>query len=373
MGRERENDRLPPQALTFIVWSAITHLNFLTAPRDVATVAGRDAWLATLLSFGLVALGVWLPLRIVRLFPGKTIVEVAEELLGRPLGALLTVGYAVYWLLVASWLLLVHSHLVMVMLLPETPRWVLNVYLLLISTYLVRHGLEPMARLFVLTVPAYLFPLAIAFLVGAIDADLGRLRPVLGGGFATLARGTWLSFAQASGMSIIWMVGPYLTRFRGAVRSAMLGVALIAGPAVVLVTLLLARLGPGEVAAQLYPPLIFIELLEVPGFTGFHLNTLFLAVWIVTAFTSVALLQYAAAASVRRLLRLPDNRWPVLASCFVLIVLSNLPVSEIYLLKWAQSVRPYSVGITALGIPTVLWVLVMLRGVSNKRGGRRSK
>src|SRR5690606_15481412 len=43
--RERENDKLPPQALAIIVWTALAHLNFLTGPRDVTLVAGRDAWL----------------------------------------------------------------------------------------------------------------------------------------------------------------------------------------------------------------------------------------------------------------------------------------------------------------------------------------
>lgn len=369
MGRERENDRLPPQSLAFIVWSALTHLNFLTASRDIATVAGRDAWLATLLSFVLVAFSIWLPLHMARLFPGKTIVEIARELLGRPLGTLLGIGYAGYWLFAASWLLLVHSHLVMVTLLPETPRWILNVYLLLISSYLVRHGLEPMARLFVFTVPFYAIPLGVGFLIGMVDADFGRLQPVLGGGFDTLLRGTWMSFAQASGMSIVWMVGPYLTKFHGTVRSAMVGVSFVAVPAVMMVTVLLARLGPGEVAAQLYPPLMLIELLEIPGFTGFHLGTLFLAMWIVITFSSVALFQYAASASLRRLFRFSDNRWSAFGTGLVLIVLSNLPLSEIFLLKWGESVRPYTVGTTALGVPVILWVFAMLRRVFKKSSG----
>lgn len=369
MSGRQGNERLPPQALTFIVWNAISHLNFLTAARDIATVAGRDGWLGTVLSFVLIAFAVWIPIHVTRMFPGQTLVEISQTVLGRFVGSALPLMYAVYWMAIGSWALLIHSHLFMVTLLPDTPRWILNAYLLLVSTYLVRHGLEPMARFFILAIPAFVVPLAIAFIVGFTDADFGRLRPVLADGFGPLARGTWMSFVQASGLSVLWMVGAHLTRFRGAVRAAMLGVAFVAVPGILMVTLLSARLGFREVAAQLYPPLVLIELLEIPGFTGFHINALFLAVWLVIAFLSVALLQYAAASVVARLLRLQDIVWPVLATTAVLLIGGNLPISEIYLLEWAETVRPYSVGVTALLVPIILWIGASWHKARGKKGG----
>lgn len=357
----RSRDGIPPQALTFIVWSAITHLNFLTASRDISQVTGRDGWVATVLSFGLVALAVWMPVHILSMFPGESLPQVARRLAGRFVGTLLCGCYVVYWLLIASSILIVHSHLVVALLLPETPRWTMNTAFVLIATYLVRHGLEPLSRLLVLVVPAYSIPLFVGLLIGSMDADLGRLLPVWGAGTAKVFQGMWISFGQAAGMSVVWAAGPYLTGFRGAVRAAMLGVSFVAIPAIALKVLLVARLGPAEVATQLYPPLIFIELLEIPGFTGFHLNALFLAVWIVVVFTSVSLMYYASAHTLRGVVGRDDNTWPVLAAGLFLIVVSNLPVTELDLMHWSFRVQPYTVGVAALGVPFILFLLVYIR------------
>lgn len=371
MGRSRDNDRLPTQALALIVWAAANHINFFTAPRDIVAAAGRDAWLATAISFVLNLTAVLLPLvLIVWWFPRTTLVEVARTVFGRTLGWVLSGLYVAFWLATGAWLVLVHSHLVIVTLLPQTPIWVLNVTLVLVSTYIVRHGLEPIGRLFVLSIPAFIAPLAIATFTGTKGADLRRLLPVLAGDPKLLLQGVWTSFTKANGLSVVWMVGPYLTRVRGVVRSALVGVSLTAMPAVVLVTLLLARLGHEEVADQLYPLLIFIELLDIPGMTGFHLNGIMLAVWVVMAFATLALFQYAASSASRRMFRLPDNRWSAPLSGVVLIALSNAPISEVDLVRWANSIQPVVVSFASLWLPLlVLAVAAVRKWLGGSSGG----
>lgn len=364
--RERENERLPPQALAIIVWTALAHLNFLTAPRDVTMAAGRDAWLATLLSFGLVAFCVWMPLRVSSMYPGRTVVEIARTLLGRRAGTLLAAALAVYWLATAGWLLQSHSHVIVTHLLSETPRWIINAYLVLVGTYLVRHGLEPMARLFLLLLPLYVVPLLVIVISGINDMELGHLRPVLAQDPRTLLRGTWVAFSQGAGMSSIWMVGPYMSRWKGAFRAAMTGISFLAVPAVILKVTLISRFGPRNVMTEMYPPLSLFELVQIPGFTGFRLDPLFLTVWIGISFSSVALFHYAAASAVRRLLGLSDNRGPVLGTGAVLLALGAMPVSSLDIVRWSVEIMPVTVGVFSLGASVLLWALAEMR----RRRGR---
>ena len=369
--RELENDKLPPQALAIIVWTALAHLNFLTGPRDVTLVAGRDAWLATLLSFGLVAFCVWLPLRVSSLYRGLTVVEIARTLLGRPAGSALAAAFAVYWLAAAGWVLQSHSHVVVTHLLSETPRWITKAYLILVSTYLVRHGMEPMARLFLLLLPAYVVPILVIVISGINDMELGHLRPVLAQDPRALLRGVWVAFSQGAGMSSLWMVGPYLSRWRGAVRAAMTGISFLAVPALILMVTLISRFGPRNVSTEMYPPLSLFELVQIPGFTGFRLDPVFLTVWIGISFSSVALFHYAAASAVGRLLGVSDLRGPVWATAGVLLGLGALPVSALDIVRWSIVVMPLAVGVFSLGASVLLWVLAEVRSRRPGRGGGR--
>lgn len=365
--RERENDRLPPQSLAILVWTAVAHVNFLTAPRDVTIAAGRDAWLATLLSTALVAFGVWMPLRVSAMYQGQSVVEIARTLLGRYAGTVLVAALALYWLSAAGWLLQSHSHVVVTHLLSETPRWIINTYLVLVSTYLIRHGLEPMTRLFLLLLPAYVIPLSIIVVTAVGDIDVGQLRPVMAQGPGVLLHGIWISFAQATGMNALWVVGPYMTRWKGAMKSAMLGVAFLAVPAVILMVTLVTRFGPSNIVAEMYPPLHLFELVEIPGFTGFRLDPLFLTVWIGISFTSVAFFQYAAASSIRRLLRWSNNRWPVWGTGAVLIALGAVPVSSLDIVRWNSMVMPITVGVFSLGASLLLWSVAEIRRLIRER------
>src|SRR5690606_41046156 len=155
------------------------------------------------------------------LYRGLPVVHGARTPLGRPAGAALAAAFPVDWLAVAGWVLQSHSPVVVTHLLSETPRWITKAYLILVSTYLVRHGMEPMARLFLLLLPAYVVPILVIVISGINDMELGHLRPVLAQDPRTLLRGVWVAFSQGAGMSSLWMVGPYLSHWRGTVRAAM--------------------------------------------------------------------------------------------------------------------------------------------------------
>lgn len=300
MARERDNDLLPVQALTIIVWTALAHVNFLTAPRDIIAVSGRDSWLAVPLSFVLILLAIWIPLRVNQRFPDATLVEAARGLLGRALGGLVAVFYILYWLLGAGWLLRTQAHLLTTTLLTETPGWVLNVYFVLVTTYLVLHGLEPMARMFLLFVPLYAAPFLFVVLAGMSDADIGRLLPLLEDGVLPVLRGTWLAFVQGFGLSVLWMVLPHLRRRERALRAALVGIAFVALPASAANVVMLSMMGPREIAGLMYPTLLAFQLVELPGFTGFRLDPVFLMEWIAMAFSTVSALSANPRSSWRR-------------------------------------------------------------------------
>lgn len=358
-----ENDRIPPQALTVLIVVIIAEVNFLGAPRALALVAGRDAWLSTLLGFILAGFVVWMLFSLSKRFPDKTLVEIAQHVLGRPLGIAVVLYFIVFWLLRAFWLLEIQSHLYTRQLLPNTPKFILAFYMLMLSAYLARHGIEPMARLFISFLGAYivmvLIVLTFSFSMG--NVDLGRLTPFLADGIVPVLHGAWISYAPAAGIEMILMIGPMLTRFRGSLSAGLTGLAFIAIPAVGSIALLTASFGYKTVSEIIWALLFLVEQIQVPGFSGLRLDPLFVALWSLLVFGSIALSQYLASAALRRLFRWGDNIWPIAITSGILGTSLVIPLDLPELERGYFILKPILMPIATIGLPLLILIVAYFR------------
>lgn len=363
VGLITENDRIPPQALAVLLVISIAEINFLAVPRSLAEVAGRDAWISTILGFILVGLVFWLLYEISRRFPDKTLVEIAQHVLGKPLGIAVVLFFITFWLARAGWLLEVQSHMFTRQLLPETPKLILSGYMLLLSAYLVRHGIEPMARLFITFLGSFIVIAVAVFALGTQDLEAGRLLPVLSDGLIPVLKGAWYAFAPAQGLEMILMLGPLLTRFRGALAAGFTGIGIVAMTAVSLMALLIMRLGHEIVAEIVWGPLVFVEQIQLPGFSGFRLDPLFIALWSLCIFGTVAMCQYLASFAIRRLFRWGDNIWPVAITTSLLAIFLIIPADLPQFDYWYFVLSPILMPIMTLGIPLLIVSVAYVRGL----------
>lgn len=360
--RETDNDRLPPQVLSYFVVTVLAELNFLRAGGPIIRAAGPDAWLAVALGALGIATSVFVIVTLIKMFPDQTLVEIAQGVLGRVLGMVVIVLYIGYWLTRSGLIVHLQSHLYSRQLLPQTPEILLSLYMIVLSTYFARHGLEPMARLFWVLVVVFVLSIAPVVVFGVGSVELGRLKPVLVDGILPVLHGGWLAFVAASGVGILLMVGPFLTSFQGAMRSALFGVLIIAITAMMLIVLLVTRFGHVDAGDIVWATMVLVESIEIPGFTGFRLDPIFLTVWSLLIFGTVAVLQYCAISALRRLFGLHDNLLPALGTGLAIAGISMLPIPPPDLLHLVEVYSQFVVPFIVLGFPSILLVTARLRG-----------
>lgn len=363
VGLITENDRIPPQALTVLLVVTISEINFLAVPRSLTEVAGRDAWISTILGFILVGFVFWLMYEISRRFPDKTLVEIAQLVLGKPLGIAVVLYFITFWLARAGWLLEVQSHLFTRQLLPETPKLVLSGYMLLLSAYLARHGIEPMARLFITFLGSFIFLALTIFVLGLRELEPGRILPILSDGIVPVLKGAWLAFAPAQGAEMILMVGPLLTRFRGALAAGLRGVGIVAVTAITLMILLIMNFGPHIVTEMIWGPLVFVEQIQLPGFSGFRLDPVFIALWSLFVFGTVTMCQYLASYAIRRLFGWGDNVWPIAITTTILAIFLVIPINLTTFDYWYFFLSPILMPVMTLAIPLLIIAVAYVRGL----------
>ena len=143
--------------------------------------------------------------RLLSAFPGKNLFDILELLLGKTLGKLVTLLYTIYALQLGSFILRIFSMFVHSVALPETPDFVTYIMMGALAAWILRAGLEVMAR-----TAKFLLIVIIIVLMAANLPSIGLLnieyiKPVLGDGWAPVIKASFSSFAIPFSQSIILM------------------------------------------------------------------------------------------------------------------------------------------------------------------------
>lgn len=365
-GRERENDRIPVQAVAVLMLMMLANVNFLLTPRIMATAAGRDSWIAGLLGIVLTGGVVWFLVRLARRFPRLTLVEIAQTVLGRPLGTAVGLVYIVLWLARAGWLVEVQSQFFRRTLLNETPEFALSAYVVVLSTYLAHHGIEPMVRLFLTFVGVYVAVITPVTFLSIREMEFARFLPVLENGVTPVLEAAWLMYSFSIGLEFVLMVHPHLLSRKKLLASAFTGLLMAGIPFYLILIILIGTFGEVGLSNFLLPVLSLVEAIELPGFTGFRVDPIFMVLWSLLVFAGVSTCQYLAISALRRLFGREGGLWPSLLTFAVLVVWLLVPKSLTDLRNWAETLIPVVVPVATLGIPFVLWLVAVARGVHDE-------
>lgn len=167
--------------LLFII---ITSFTALQVPGLVAFQAGRDAWLAVILAWLLdVLLALVYAYMGVR-FPGENCVQYSMTIFGKRWGKLIGLGFILFFLIVSAYLMRGLTMYIRNVFLPNTPMEITLLCAYLTIAYIVRKGIEVIARMCEILGPVYLISFIVLFLLSIPSVQWIRLKPLLDQGVA---------------------------------------------------------------------------------------------------------------------------------------------------------------------------------------------
>lgn len=140
--------------------------------------AQNNAWLAVIagLAEGLIFLVIYNAL--VLMFPGKTLVEINDMILGPYLGKIFSLAYLLFFFYVGSEVLRTFAEFFKLTM-TATPLPILMIAMLLVSASAVRNGIEVMARCSQILVPIAVAVFVLNFTLLSKDFNLGNLLPIM--------------------------------------------------------------------------------------------------------------------------------------------------------------------------------------------------
>lgn len=292
--------------------------------------AGRDAWLAILISTVIGAIIILLHTFLAEMNAGLTIVEWFPAQFGRWLGMPLAWLYPLLFLYVAGRILSDLKALVPATLLPGTPSWFVVIAMLLVIVYCLFSGIEVLARLteYLLPVLFLLFIIEIILLFSSGLVNFKHVQPILGQGWGKVWSAVWpagitQTFAETLTLALIW---PSVKKPEK-VRKTTIIATLLSGLTISTLSLMeILVLGEGIVDHTMYPIYVLVRQISVADFLE-NLDAMVALNMIITAYIKITISLFAAIRAIQILLNMIDNR-PIIFPAAAIVYFLGMTMSK---------------------------------------------
>jgi len=310
--------------MIFLVTIMSTAVLFI--PSITVEKAKQCAWLAVLLSMsaGLICLG--LANALGKRFPQQTLVQYCELLLGKYIGKAVAVGFFLYLFVVNNIVTREFSDYINIVLMPETPIMVLNGLLAVIAVYAAAKGLEVIARVAQFILPLFLGSIIIIIGLGLLEAQPGKLLPLLENGPGPVISGALEPATLIGQIIILTMIFPMINLPQRAVKEGIIAIVWIGVLLTSLTAVTISVFGPILPGDQLFP---FVTLAKHIKFTTIQrLEFLVIFIWVSGIVVKVSIFFYLESVAIKQIFGLQNN---IIIFGFLIVshtLLSTLPFNN---------------------------------------------
>lgn len=324
----RPKDRITTSQATVILINFILGTGILTLPRASAEkVKTPDIWITVILG-GLISMiaGVII-VKLSQQFPEKTFYQYIQEIVGKWVGKLLSLLIICYFITICGFHARSLAEVTSYFLLEGTPSWAIMIPFMWISLYLIRGGINPIARLFEIILPiAVILFLLVAFMSFKIF-EIDNLRPVLGLGTIPVLKGVKATALAFTGPEIMLLLLPFMKQPNKAVKVVLVGVFIPLIFYVITVVMVIGALSVDGVVTRTWPTLDLIRSFEVSGLIFERFESLLLVIWIMKMFTCFTVGYYAASLGLSQLFK--KNIQPFMYGLLPLIYIISMTPKNI--------------------------------------------
>lgn len=322
----------------------------------VAGYAGRDAWIVALVTpfMGLPVL--WMFFYLNKLFPGKTLVEIIQDVFGKWVGWIVS-AYFVFFLcfLSVSEVVFYMGNFVKSEYMTETPLYAFNTLLVITIAVGLLYGIETIGRSSEIFLYIISFLILLTILLDLPNIKTDNLFPVLENGIAPVLKGClYLNSFLALPLIVFAFFYPLNVADVQKSRKSFFGGYFWASFLGFLCTIMsIFILGATITAKTNYPTYLFSKEINISSITRFEGFITFS--WMFAEFIKVSIYSYAGLVGFTQLFGLKGYKKMVIPIGISILVFSGVVYPNIaYQQKWDSTTWVVSVGTFGFVLPAAL-------------------
>lgn len=344
----------------------ITQL-FLGIPRVLTKEAGSAGWLLIIMSAAIASIGVFIVVKLIKKFPGKNFIEIAEIVWGAPGRILVAVLMSFLFLFISIVLVREFAETILTTVLPHTPISIVALIFLAAMVFGAYNGLEVITRSSVLLFPFILVGLLSILLLTANFVDLTNLFPILGAGPDKLVFHALGKISLFTEIVFIGLISSNVNEPEKIPRqiwvSFLVSVALY-----VVVQLFYVSVFSMNAGEKLYVPLFQLARIIYMGRFVQRIEALYIFVWFFTGALKLTLSFYGGATALSRGFKIPFYQPLLFPLALLVFSLSFMPQSIVTAVHLDVNLLRNYGFIPAFVLPALLLLTSIIRGKGGKKG-----
>jgi len=355
-------EKISSRQLTWLTFTIAISTSSLFLPGMVIFHARQNAWVSIILAAASATAGTMLNVALAQRFPGQSIAQYAQILLGPWLGKAIGLVYALAFLYLDVACLNFIAQLIQIALMPDTPLLAFLTGLGLLAVYSAWLGIEPIARANEIVLPPNVLMAGLILLLALPQAKLYRGLPVTQFNWAAIAQGMFPPAACLGEVFFVLMLAPALNK-PGELKAATLKGLLFAGLFFLVITQsFLFILGAFRAAVYLFPALrIFEEILILDIFEKFEPIVLIMWMLLITIKADAFTYLYALAAA--HTFNRPTHTGFLLPALPAIPLLALVPqnLAEVWQFWLGTLTFRYVIPLVFLVLPALLFLIAKVK------------
>jgi spore germination protein KB len=170
-----------------------------------STEAKQDSWISILLALLMFIPIIMTYIRIVSLFPEKSLYDIVSEIFGNVIGKIIVLLYVLYAIHLGALVIRNFSEFTSIVAMPVTPKMVIQVFLLALCAWMVKSGVEALGRWSKFILPIVILTIFATFIISLKDMSFKNLKPVGCAGFENIVAGAFSSFSFPFAESVLFL------------------------------------------------------------------------------------------------------------------------------------------------------------------------
>jgi spore germination protein len=344
-----------------ILFSSVIGVGVL--PLSLFAVKGADtgAPLVILLGVLIASVGMVFITLLGMKYPGKTIVQYSEELIGKWPARIMSALFILYAAQLTAFGSREFGEVVVTSVLQRTPLEVTVTVMLLLAALSARSDLTTFAYIHHLYFPLILFPGILIVALSLKNSHVLNLLPIWGNDQSGMLSEVLTIASLFQSYIVMTVVIPGMRRPDRALTAALWGMAMAGGIYLMIVIATVSVFGPEEVKNLLWPTLELAKTTSLPANVLERLDGAFLAVWVTAVFTTLYSMYYVTIRSLSQLFKLRDHKLFSLVILPFFFVIAMFPQNIINMYRLITIIGRWGLIITLL-YPVLLFVVSRIRG-----------
>lgn len=364
---EKINTRQLIVLIVFFVMGTIV----VSGPSEITEAAKQDSWISSLLGTGVGFMLVWIYYALSKRYPNMTMVDICEQALGKWPGKFIAILYTIVIFQFSAGMCYHNAVFTTTTILPDTPMPVIVLITLCVIIYMIRIGIEPIARAGEIFFPLVILLLLI-FIAGiSPQMKIENMQPFFESSFKDLLSGGF-RYARSNLLPLvsIWMILPVHVNHQKKGYAGMLIGILLSGIIMLSITVTsISVLGVNLTVLYQFPTYILAKKISIGHFFE-RVEIILATIWIITIVFKIYLLYYAANRAFSRIFGLPNSRFlviPISMIFFVVILVEH--TSPQFVRNFITFAWQPTIIIFAILLPLSLLIFSWIRGGSDAAAG----